>query len=230
MRSRRLHDVLRWIRARAGDANFNFRDFAACFCPQRQLLTTMHLLALLSFLSLLFVFTLADSLPITSDIFYWPVGSTQPSILARLAYDPSSLTSNVVSYHPPKTDSTDGLVRVGLYTSTPMSAKQWVGSLVSLSALTDAHHHQPIFRLHLGPSNEVYHVSLAASEPDTTSPKVELVSTQPGAQPHLNRPIFVGPDGENPDVVEEKSFLQKYWWVLLIVAFLSMSGGAEGQS
>lgn len=166
----------------------------------------MHLLALLGAISLLFASVLADSLPVSSDIFYWPVGASQPSVLARLAHDPTTLKSNVVSYSPPKVDSTDTLVRIGFYTSTPANAKQWVGSLVSLSSLNDQN--QPTFRLHLGPTNEVYHVSLAASD-KATSPQVEIVSSEPGAQPHLNRPVVVRPDGGDAEVVEEKSFLQK---------------------
>ncbi|KAJ5222571.1 uncharacterized protein N7469_008811 [Penicillium citrinum] len=187
----------------------------------------MHLQAIVGAISLLIVSVLSDSLPISSDIFYWPVGAPQPSVLARVAYDPATLTSNVISYNTPKTgsDSTDNLIRIGFYTSTPSNSKQWVGSLVSLSALTDKN--QPTLRLHLGPANEVYHVDLAASDKGHSG--VELVLSQPGAQPHLNRPVVVRPDGGEADVVEEKTFFQKYWWVLLIIGFLSLGGSGEGQ-
>lgn len=170
----------------------------------------MHLLALFGALSLLFVFGLAD---VSTDLFYWPVGASQPSILARITYDPTSLSSKVVSYHPPADDPRDNLARVGLYTTTPTNPKQWIGSLVSSSSLIGEGHH-PTFRLHLGPANEVYHVSLAASsdsktEAKTSGPRVELVSSTPGKQPHLNRPVVLRPDGETPEEVVEKSFLQK---------------------
>ncbi|KAJ5498399.1 hypothetical protein N7453_007450 [Penicillium expansum] len=164
---------------------------------------------------------------LSTDILYWPLGSPQPSVLARISYDPASLKSDVISYNPPNDDQSDNLVRVGLYTSTPTNKKQWVGSLVSLSSLTASE--QPTFRLHLGPTNEVYTVSLSASSTNaqgsTSGPRIDLVSNESGTQPHLNRPVVVGPDGQNPEQPEEKSLFQKYWWVLLIITFISMSGG-----
>lgn len=148
---------------------------------------------------------------LSTDILYWPLGSPQPSVLARVSYDPASLKSDVVSYHPPKDDQSDSLVRVGLYTSTPTNKKQWVGSLVSLSSLAASE--QPTFRLHLSPANEIYTVSLSASstsaQGSTSSPRIELVSNESGTQPHLNRPVVVGPDGQNPEQPEEKSLFQK---------------------
>ncbi|KAJ5683170.1 hypothetical protein N7462_006335 [Penicillium macrosclerotiorum] len=192
----------------------------------------MHLLALLGAISLLVASVVADSLPFSSDLYYWPVGATKPSVLARVAYDPASLKSDVISYHPPQTDRSDGLARIGLYTSTTTNPKQWIGSLISQSSLTGAEL-RPTFRLHLGPSNEIYHVSMAESSAIATAqkagPLIELVTSVPGTQPHLNRPVVVGPDGQNPEQVEEKSLFQKYWWVLLILMFLTMSGGGEGQ-
>ncbi|OGE54990.1 hypothetical protein PENARI_c005G11619 [Penicillium arizonense] len=165
-----------------------------------------------------------------TDILYWPVGSTQPSVLAHVTYDPASMKSDVLSYTPPKNED-DGLVRVGLYTTTATNNKQWVGSLVSLSSLTGSE--QPTFRLHLGPANEVYHVSLAASsaaQGSAAGAQVDLVSNELGVQPHLNRPVVVNPDGGNAEEPVEKSLLQRYWWVLPIVFFITMSGGGEGQS
>ncbi|KAJ5778558.1 hypothetical protein N7520_001804 [Penicillium odoratum] len=180
-------------------------------------------LSLLGAISLLIASVIAES----SDIFYWPVGSPQPSLLARVAYDPASLKSELLSYHPPTSSSTDDLVRIGLYTATPSNPKQWSGSLVSLSALTGDG--QPTIRLHLGPAHELYHVSLASMSGKTSGPQVQLVSNEPGTQPHLNRPVVVSPDGSNPEDVPEKTFFQKYWWVLLIVTFLTMSGGGGGE-
>ncbi|OQE38990.1 hypothetical protein PENCOP_c007G05130 [Penicillium coprophilum] len=166
---------------------------------------------------------------LSTDILYWPLGSSQPSVLARISYDPILMKSDVVSYQPPKDDQSDNLVRLGLYTSTSTHTKQWVGSLVSLSSLASE---QPTFRLHLSPTNEVYTVSLSASistQGSASGPRIDLVSNESGTQPHLNRPVVVGPDGQNPEQPEEKSLFQKYWWVLLIITFISMSGGGEGQ-
>lgn len=172
----------------------------------------MNLQFLLGALALLLVSVVADS--VSTDIFYWPVGAPQPSVLGRVAYDPVSLKSDLVSYQPPSTPQ-DGLVRLGLYTSTPSNAKQWTGGLVSGALLTGTgDKNQPTFRLHLGPRNEVYHVSLAAPSTtvpisDSTGPLVEMVSSDDGPQPHLNRPVVVRPDGEGEEEVEEKTMLQK---------------------
>ncbi|KAJ5964614.1 uncharacterized protein N7479_004490 [Penicillium vulpinum] len=182
----------------------------------------------LSAVSLLISVTNAS---LSTEILYWPLESPQPSVLAHVSYDPVSLKSDIVSYQPPKGDQSDRLVRVGLYTSTPTNKKQWVGSLVSLSSLTASE--QPTLRLHLGPANEVYTVSLSASSTSTQvstyNPRIDLISNESGTQPHLNRPVVVGPDGQNPEQPEEKTILQKYWWVLLIITFISMSGGGGGE-
>jgi hypothetical protein len=163
----------------------------------------MHLFTLLGAFALLIISVIADA---STDVFYWPVGAAQPSVLARIAYDPASLKSELLSYHPP-TDA-DGLIRVGLYTSTPTNSKQWIGSLVSAASLIGEN--QPTLRLHLGPASDVYHVSVASSTgAKVTGPQVELVSSQSGVQPHLNRPVVVSPDGGNTEEVVEKSFLQK---------------------
>jgi hypothetical protein len=173
----------------------------------------MNLLSILGALTLLITSIHADSLPSTTEILYWPLGSTKPSILARVAYDPTSLKSNILTYNPPKPDShADGdLVRLGLYTTTPTNPKQWTGSLVSLSSLTGG---APTLRLHLGPGSEseVYHVSVAAFEPlaqKGSEAAVELVVSEAGAQPHLNRPVVVRADGQSVEEVPEKTLIQK---------------------
>jgi hypothetical protein len=167
----------------------------------------MHLFTLLGAFALLIVSVIAD-VSVSTDVFYWPVGAAQPSLLARIAYDPASLKSELLSYHPPTDADADGLVRVGLYTSTPTNSKQWIGSLVSVASLIGEN--QPTLRLHLGPASDVYHVSVASSTgAKVTGPRVELVSSQSGVQPHLNRPVVVSPDGGNTEEVVEKSFLQK---------------------
>jgi hypothetical protein len=164
----------------------------------------MHLFALLGAFALLIVSVIAD---VSTDVYYWPIGAANPSVLARIVYDPASLKSELASYHPP-TDTRDGLVRVGLYTSTPANSKQWIGSLVSVASLIGED--RPTLRLHLGPPSDVYHVSVASSTgAKAAGPQVEVVSSQPGVQPHLNRPIVVNPDGGNTEEVVEKSFLQK---------------------
>lgn len=189
----------------------------------------MHLLSqiILPLLSLLTVVVVASSSTpaSTTDILYWPLTSTQPSLLARVSYDPTTLKSDVLSYssslpvkNPSSEDSQD-VVRVGLYTSSPSDSKHWVGSLTSLSALAGGADQVPTIRLHLGAVGEVYHVSVkksaleegAVSEGAASGgdPVVEVVSATAGPRPHLNRPIVVSPEGQGSEEVVEKTLLQK---------------------
>ncbi|KAJ5480974.1 hypothetical protein N7539_006868 [Penicillium diatomitis] len=209
----------------------------------------------------------ADS---TAEIYYWPLGASHPSTLARIAYDPITLQSNVLAYTPPASGSGPAhedpdldLVRLGVYSQAGSSRKQWAGSLVSRASIAEARGASlPTLRLHLGPANEVYHVSVAAagetvvrseagknvkgghalgtgamerarSEGESRGDaagrvRVQLIKSEAAVQPHLNRPVVVGPDGQNPEEVPEKTLMQKYWWIPLVVMFLSLSGGGGG--
>lgn len=146
------------------------------------------------------------------DILYWPVISPQPSSFARISYDPSSLNSQVESISPPK-DGVEDLARIGLYSSTGTGSKQWSGTLTSLESLSHSAIHQSTLRLHLGPSGDIYHVSLSpyssSSNNSTNTPNVVLVPNEQGPRPQLNRPIVVGPDGKNTEEAPEKTFVQK---------------------
>jgi hypothetical protein len=144
----------------------------------------------------------ASSPPLAAEILYWPLSAAQPSQLALVNYDPSTLQSTLVSYTPPPSSDND-ILRVGLYTMS--LEKQWVGSLSSIAqvAATNAS-----LTLHLGPDNQPYHVSIAPSESPS---RVQALRDSPAAapKPHLNRPVVVSPDGRHPEAVEEKSLFQK---------------------
>lgn len=158
---------------------------------------------------------------LSTDILYWPVaGVSEPSTLARISYDSSSLKSDLLSYSPPQKslgadDDSGELVRVGLYSSTPSNGRQWVGTITSLSSLAPKEGQgQLALRLYLSPSNEIYHVSLGpSSSPATAStsdgPAVEVIPAETGPQPHLNRPVVLSEDGQNPEEVVEKTMFQK---------------------
>ncbi|KAB8069273.1 hypothetical protein BDV29DRAFT_183053 [Aspergillus leporis] len=177
-----------------------------------------------------------SSQPTSTDILYWPITSSEPSILARVSYDPTSSESNVISYSRPRAakEESYSLVRVGLYTSSGPDPKQWTGTLTTWAAITGSDGQKSVLQLYLDSSNEVYHVTLKPSSESSivstsTSPSIELVHLGAGPRPHLNRPVVVGPGGSNTEEVIEKTFLQKYWWVFLIITFLAMSGSGEEQ-
>ncbi|KAL1963300.1 hypothetical protein VTN77DRAFT_8523 [Rasamsonia byssochlamydoides] len=206
----------------------------------------MHI-SVFVFFSLLYIVAAVSpstTLPASADVFFWPVASPQPSLLARIAYDPSTLETSVLSYNPPddanrtpvgEDGGAEDLIRIGFFVSTPSNSKQWVGSLISRSSLvgeviTDDPS-RPKLQLHLSPANELYHVSLSLPSKQNSSSTldVDLVHADAGPRPHLNKPVVVGPDGKDTEEVVEKTFFQKYWWIFLIVTFLAMSGGGEGQ-
>ncbi|KAE8411391.1 hypothetical protein BDV36DRAFT_88133 [Aspergillus pseudocaelatus] len=174
---------------------------------------------------------------VSTDILYWPITSSEPSLFARVSYDPTSLESNVISYSPPIAVHTESpnLVRVGLYSSNGIDPKQWSGTLTSWSAIAGSDGQRPMLQLYLDSSKKVYHVALTLSSleatiaPNTTSPIMKLIPLEAGPRPHLNRPVVVSPDGTNLEDVAEKTFFQKYWWVFLIITFLAMSGSGEEQ-
>ncbi|KAE8159717.1 hypothetical protein BDV40DRAFT_272272 [Aspergillus tamarii] len=155
---------------------------------------------------------------ISTDILYWPITSSEPSLFARVSYDPTSLESNVISYSPPiavHTESSD-LVRVGLYSSNGVDPKQWTGTLTSWSAIAGSDGQGLMLQLYLDSSKKVYHVTLTLSSlestiaPNTTSPIMKLIPLEAGPRPHLNRPVVVSADGTNLEDVAEKTFFQKY--------------------
>lgn len=104
------------------------------------------------------------------------------------------------------------MVRIGLYTSTSANPSQWIGTLTSRAVLSKIAAN--VIRLHLDSSNEIYHVSLTPASASTASsaspgPVIELVASDAGPRPHLNRPIVLSPDGGNPDEAAEKTLFQK---------------------
>lgn len=116
----------------------------------------------------------------------------------------------------------------------------WTASLTDSAALIPSPDRAPLLKLFVGMDGGVYHVSVSggsssaldgsngnATESTTTSatgtgaqtragadgvlnPIVEIVKSEPGPRPLLNRPVVLGPDGKNVDEPVEKTFIQKY--------------------
>lgn len=182
-----------------------------------------------------------NNLPKLAEIYHWAVNVPQPSLLAKIAYNPDTLESNVLSYTPPtiETSEKDLKYRIGFYTTAADGSKQWVGSLISQSGLTTtttSATQRNTLQLYLSGSqpHDLYHVSLSKKytpKEESQDPiGVELVYPSVGALPELNKPVVVSPDGTAPQEEVEKTFLQKYWWVLMIIALMTLTGGGgEGQ-
>ncbi|OJJ95830.1 hypothetical protein ASPACDRAFT_126012 [Aspergillus aculeatus ATCC 16872] len=202
-------------------------------------LSPMLLSLLCFFLSSSVVNSSPPPQPSSADVFYWPVAASEPSLLAQISYNSTSMNSELVTYSPPTlahAQQSSDLIRIGFFAINTSGSKHWVGTATSWSSFFGDEDNRPVLRLYIeSPSeDELYHVALVSSTTfadfsTLVSPRVELVSNEAGPRPHLNQPVIIGPDGKNADEVVEKTFFQKYWWIFLIVTFLAMSGGGEAQ-
>ena len=178
------------------------------------------------------------------DIFHQPIRSLpddkrSESLLAFVKYNVSSLESTVLSYSPPTTSDTTTELR----TSHPLlriSTNTPDGSTTVTSLSTFNPRYTQTLTLHLRDDGLVLAASISV-EPLVPSPatsqdpkailKVVVVRPQPGPTPKLNvrKPVVVGADGkeipQEPEV--EKTFFQKYWWALALVAVLALAGGGD---
>jgi hypothetical protein len=67
---------------------------------------------------------------------------------------------------------------------------------------------------------------MSAAETGTLIPVSRVI---PGATPVLNKPVVLDPTGKVPQMAEEKSFFQKYWWIGLAVMFLAILGSGDSK-
>ncbi|KEY70690.1 hypothetical protein S7711_07316 [Stachybotrys chartarum IBT 7711] len=164
----------------------------------------------------------------TANIYIQPIDSTtSPSHLAEVTYDSSSLSSSsVIAYDAPELPESSDLVRIGLY--DPKSS-QWISGTTVASVENFSKGYSPTIALSIDRTGEILSaaikgVQIDAGQTRDFGPKAVILPTIKGKQPDLNKPIVLSPEGKKV-VEEEKTFLQKYWWMLAIVAFLAISGG-----
>ncbi|KAL2131301.1 hypothetical protein VTI74DRAFT_5285 [Chaetomium olivicolor] len=188
----------------------------------------------------------SDATTRTAAIYIQPLTSpgTPPSLLAELAIpdlnpSPSETAAEVLTYEAPElpedgegpsTTTTPPLVRVGVYDA---KSSRWTSSTSVLSAKNFAKGYAPHFELTLDPEGmEVVGVvckgvAIDAGVTRDFGPKGVVVRISDGEQPRLGKPVVLSPEGRRVTEEGEKTFLQKYWWVLAVGAFLLLSGGGE---
>ncbi|OCL11305.1 hypothetical protein AOQ84DRAFT_287525 [Glonium stellatum] len=165
-----------------------------------------------------------------------------PTPLAQITFDASTSLASLKSYTPPTGAYTPShLLRVGLYDP---ATSEWKG--VVASAASFANEYQKKLILHVDETGDVYHVGLATSGRSKTSLNgdskgkgtgvkmeeidIEVVERTQASQPALNKPIVLNSEGRLEGKEPEKTFLQKYWWVLalfLLVQFVSAGGDSK---
>ncbi|KAH8888292.1 hypothetical protein GQ53DRAFT_261845 [Thozetella sp. PMI_491] len=177
--------------------------------------------------------SLASAQPRVASIYLQPVTSQEapPTLLAELSYDTTDpTTSEIASYDAPELPEDAKLVRIGIFDP---ATKQWQSSVSVASVDNFAKGYSPHFVLsvdthgqYLGAS--VRGVRIDAGQTRDFGPQAVVVVGAQGKQPELNKPVVLSPEGKKVEV-EEKTFLQKYWWVLLAITFFALSsGGGEG--
>lgn len=167
----------------------------------------------------------------------WPLSSKLPSPFLTIAYNPTTNAYKTTDYKPPALpsstipeDDEDHLTRIGLYDA---KSKHWSGVLAHSSVFHPGQ--KQTVTLHLDERGEVQHVGFHAFPVISTTAGVEgeseiqvvLQKAQIGPEPHLNKPVMVDAEGKEPEVVVEKTLLQKYWWVLAGMMILVVAGGGS---
>ncbi|KAF2205008.1 hypothetical protein GQ43DRAFT_344654, partial [Delitschia confertaspora ATCC 74209] len=103
--------------------------------------------------------------------------------------------------------------------------------LTSASTFTPSYKKK--FLLHVDEKGEVYHIGLSTSARAQRSEtedevEVEVVRRGAGPRPVLNKPVVLNREGRVEGKEVEKTFLQKYWWALLLfVAVQFLVGGGD---
>ncbi|RDA83921.1 hypothetical protein CP532_3643 [Ophiocordyceps camponoti-leonardi (nom. inval.)] len=185
--------------------------------------------------ALLAAFAVVHARPRIARIYVQPiedgVTSTAPNPLAEISYDMTTLSlSSLISYEAPEIPETARLVRIGLYDA---GSRQWLAGTTVAAADNFSKGYSPQLLLVVDSQGGVVSVSckgvaIDAGHTRDFGPKLVVLPEARGAQPQLNKPVVLSPEGNRVEPEQEKSFLQKYWWMIGIAVLVAMSGGGGG--
>ncbi|ORY14799.1 hypothetical protein BCR34DRAFT_479039 [Clohesyomyces aquaticus] len=148
-----------------------------------------------------------------------------PIPLAQIDYDVSTSTGTVSSYTPPTGSyNADHLLRIGLSDS---KSGHWRG--VVTSAASFAEEYKKKFTIHVDEKGEIYHIGFGTSAKGAGEEvEVEVIKRASGPKPLLNKPVVLNAEGKLEGKEPEKTFLQKYWWMIaLFLAVQFLAGGGK---
>ncbi|ETS77495.1 hypothetical protein PFICI_11369 [Pestalotiopsis fici W106-1] len=182
---------------------------------------------------------LASAAERTAAVYIQPVLSSAPApvLLAQVTYDPYLPSEASISNFefPDFEESGFGearSVRVGVWSP---STQSWSGSASVASIQNFGKGYSPHVILHVNQgSGDVVGAALRgvridAGQTRDFGPKAVVNVVGKGEQVALNAPVKLTPDGKKREEETEKTFLQKYWWLIGIVVLLSMTGGGDGK-
>ncbi|KAI1093806.1 hypothetical protein F5B19DRAFT_448673 [Rostrohypoxylon terebratum] len=189
--------------------------------------------SLFSGLAALALASLASAADRTTAIYIQPVTQppSAPAPLAEIRYDPlvaASDAAEVAAYEAPEIPDGARLVRVGVYNP---STKEWESSTSVASVENFGKGYSPTLILSVDGKGDVFGAALQgvridAGQTRDFGPKALVLSTELGKQPELNKPIVLSPEGKKVEQ-EEKTFLQKYWWLIGIMVLMTIAGGGD---
>ncbi|CBX99855.1 hypothetical protein LEMA_P074440.1 [Plenodomus lingam JN3] len=163
-----------------------------------------------------------SSVPTTSD-----PSISSPIPLAQIEYDVEQSAGTLASYTPPTGSyASDHLLRVGLSDS---KSAAWRGIVTSAASFSEQYRKK--FIIHVDEMGEPIHVGFGTSAKGSGQEiEIEIVKRSAGPKPVLNKPIVLNADGKLDSKEPEKTFLQKYWWVLALFLVVQLvSGGGDGK-
>ncbi|KAI1388781.1 uncharacterized protein F4822DRAFT_429397 [Hypoxylon trugodes] len=194
----------------------------------------MKFSSIISGLTALALASLASAADRTAAIYIQPVSSssTTPAPLAEIRYNCAASASDaeIISYEAPELPDEATLVRVGAYDP---STKRWQSSTSVASVNNFGKGYSPTIVLSVDRNGDVVAAALKgiridAGQTRDFGPQVLVRVDKPGAQPELNKPVVLSPEGKTVEP-EEKTFFQKYWWLIGIVVMMTMAGGGGDQ-
>ncbi|KAI9770017.1 MAG: hypothetical protein M1840_003728 [Geoglossum simile] len=173
-----------------------------------------------------------STLPHTLTLYASPlISSTKPlpppTPYGTISYNPSTLQALFTASTSSSPPADAPLTKLGLYDS---DSKRWRSAVVvAREKLVDGY-----VVLHLAEDKgdqEVRCVSFAAAVPGEQKAGVtaKVVRVTAGPQPVLSQPVVLDEGGKVPEPEQEKTLLQKYWWVLFALAMLVITSGAPDE-
>ncbi|KAF7866780.1 hypothetical protein EAF04_005622 [Stromatinia cepivora] len=174
----------------------------------------------------------------TATIYIQPLISDSAYPLATISYNPSTLSASLLSYEPPidllpspssSSSPLENLALTGTF-DTQTSIFKSSTSLLSLDNFQKGY--KPTILLTLDSQGAVLGVMIKSAVIDAGAtrdfaPKVEMRRMVAGKEPVLGPNVVLSKEGKMEGEVVEKTFLQKYWWVLLGAAMLTMTAGGS---
>ncbi|QSZ34137.1 hypothetical protein DSL72_005725 [Monilinia vaccinii-corymbosi] len=177
-----------------------------------------------------------------ATIYIQPLTSHSAYPLASISYNPSTLSASLLSYEPPNdflpspqdtsspsSNSNSNLALAGLFDESTSTFKSST-SLLSLSNFEKGY--RPTILLTIDAQGAVLGVTIKSGVIDAGAtrdfaPRVEVRRMVAGKGPVLGPNVVLSKEGKVEGEVVEKTLLQRYWWVLLGAAILTMTAGGS---